>query len=120
MRHVLCDNPPDVLCLADVPVHVWSYGAFLRGRKSRRFICLNEDYVDLWQEAEDDAERLTLTALLRAALDHELGHWVQCIVSITCVISHDKPDFMSRHLGPFRLNHRIQKLLSTGKTHQPF
>lgn len=106
MRHLLSNNPPHVLLLADVPEDDWSYSAFLRGGKSWRFICLNEAYVDLWQEAEDDAEHLALTALLRAALDHELGHWVQCIVS-TCVIIHDKPDFMSRHLGLFHLNHRI-------------
>ena len=54
-----------------------------RWERTWQFIYLNEDVIKIWVEAEenDAAERF---ALLRATIDHELGYWMQTLVS-TCL-----------------------------------
>ncbi len=58
------------------------YGCLRRQEVLWPYICINEDYVDAWITAQPNRkEYLSLTALLRACLNHELGHWVQTLVT---------------------------------------
>ncbi len=78
MRDILARHPPDVVLLTDIT----DYGCHLRQEVLWPYICINEDYVDAWITAQPNIEEyLSLTALLRACLNHELGHWVQTLVS---------------------------------------
>ena len=80
MRAILSHNPPDVILLSGMN----DYGFHRRQERFWPFICINEDYVDLWMDAKDGTKRcFGLVALLRASIDHELGHWVQTLVSTT-------------------------------------
>ena len=78
MRDMLAHHPPDVVLLSGLT----DYGCHHRQEVLWPYICVNEDYVDAWITAQPNrTEYLSLTALLRACLNHELGHWVQTLVS---------------------------------------
>lgn len=86
MRKILSCNPPDVVLLTGME----EYGFRYRRKEFWQFICINEDYVDLWVDAVDGSEEaLGLTALLRASIDHELGHWVQTLVCTVVEAHHN-------------------------------
>ena len=78
MRQTLSDHPPHVVLLTGME----GYGLHQRQAKLWQYICFNKDYVIAWKAAKPNtADYLSLTALLRASIDHELGHWVQTLVS---------------------------------------
>ena len=85
MRDLLSQNPPDVVLLNDLP----DYGLHHRWQQTWQFICLNENIINLWAEAREVEveQRFALAAVVRAMIDHELGHWVQTLVS-TCLEFH--------------------------------
>ena len=84
MRDILACHPPDIILLSDIT----DYGCHFRLEVLWPYICINEDYVDAWNMAQPNSkEYLALTALLRACLNHELGHWVQTLVS-SSILSH--------------------------------
>jgi hypothetical protein len=76
MRDVLSMNPPDVILLKGIT----DYGYHVRSKPTMKYICINKEYVDLWLDAKGDLEYLALTALLRACVDHEIGHWIQSLL----------------------------------------
>ena len=81
MRNILARHPPDVVLLTNIT----PYGCHFRDEVLWPYICINEDYVDAWIAAvrpvPNTKEYLSLTALLRACLNHEIGHWVQTLVT---------------------------------------
>jgi hypothetical protein len=78
MRQILSCHPPDIVLLLDMG----DYGFHHRQKRLWPYICINEDYVNSWIFAKNNTkEHLSLTALLRASLDHELGHWIQTLVN---------------------------------------
>jgi hypothetical protein len=87
MRDLLSQHPPNVVVVSGVGVY-----SFHPQRPSFwHFICISENYVKLWVDADkrsDESarnrrsEKLALTALLKTSLDHEIGHWLFTLVRI--------------------------------------
>lgn len=71
MRHVLACNLPNVIV-----VHGTEHYSFhIRRLDLFNYICISEDYINLWMGTEDSLpEALGLTALLINTLDHEMEH----------------------------------------------
>jgi len=66
-----------------------AYSFHLRRPYFWHFICISEEYVKLWVDADkrsDESarnrrsEKLALTALLKTSIDHEIGHWIFTLV----------------------------------------
>ena len=86
MRDLLSQNPPDVVVVSGV-AGVYSFHP--RRPSLWHFICISEEYVKLWVDADkrsDESaqsrrlEKLALTALLKTSFDHEIGHWLFTLV----------------------------------------
>jgi len=80
MRKLLVVNPPNVVVVSGFPD---AYGYHFRLADLWPFICVADHYVALWQVAEENTEKkLSLLAVLKTTLDHEMGHWLFTLVSI--------------------------------------
>ena len=82
IRELLRSNPPNLVVVSGVD----AYSFHLREKSFWPFIYISEEYVNLWTDADRSSEQgLALTALLGAAIDHEIGHWVFTLVRFhTC------------------------------------
>jgi len=86
MRDLLSQHPPNVVVVSGV-AEVYSFHP--RRPSFWHFICISEEYVKLWIDADkrsDESarnrrsEKLALTALLKTSFDHEIGHWLFTLV----------------------------------------
>jgi hypothetical protein len=79
MKELLGRRPPNIVVVSGMGN---SYGFHFRDRLLWPFILISEDYVNLWKDADRSSEMgLSLTALITAAIDHEIGHWMFTLVS---------------------------------------
>ena len=79
MRTLLRQNPPNVVVVSGV---AGDYGFHIRGTSLWPFICISEEYINMWVVANEHLEKLGLAALLKTTLDHEIGQWIFTLVSI--------------------------------------
>jgi len=83
MRDLLSQHPPNIVVVSGV-AEVYSFHP--RRPYLWHFICISEEYVQLWVDADkrsDESarsEKLALTALLKTSIDHEIGHWIFTLV----------------------------------------
>jgi hypothetical protein len=86
MRDLLSQHPPNIVVVSGV-AEVYSFHS--RRPYFWHFICISEEYVQLWVDADkrlDESarnrrsEKLALTALLKTSIDHEIGHWIFTLV----------------------------------------
>ena len=86
MRDLLSQHPPNIVVVSGV-AEVYSFHP--RRPYFWQFICISEEYVQLWVDADkrlDESARnkrsakLALTALLKISIDHEIGHWIFTLV----------------------------------------
>ena len=86
MRDMLSQHPPDVVIVSGVE---GLYSFHPRRPSLWHVICISEEYVKLWVDADkrsDESawsrrlEKLALTALLKTSFDHEIGHWLFTLV----------------------------------------
>ena len=80
IRTLLKDNPPNLVLVAGVP-NTDYYGIHYRQSNLWQYICLNEFYVNAFIAATTVSERLSYAAVMNAAIDHELSHWLVTLVS---------------------------------------
>lgn len=80
IRDLLRSHPPDVVVVSGLKD---AYSSHLMLPNVWQLICISEEYVDLWMNAEKDSiQELSLTALLKTCIDHEAAHWLFTLVSI--------------------------------------
>ena len=79
IRHLLATHPPDIVVINGLP---GAYGLHVRREKMWPFICISNDYIALWSAEQDTTVKLALLTVLKATIDHELGHWARTLVSI--------------------------------------
>ena len=80
IRTLLKDNPPNLVLVAGVP-NTDYYGMHYRQSNLWQYICLNEFYVNAFIAATTVSERLSYAAVMNAAIDHELSHWLVTLAS---------------------------------------
>lgn len=85
IRAFLTENPPDLVIVSNCPSGEYSF--HLRKKSFEHLIFISADYVELWKNAQGEKERLGLTALLKASIDHEIGHWFFTLVCIFILLT---------------------------------
>lgn len=79
IRAFLKEHAPDVVIVSNCSSE---YSFHLRKQSFFHLIFISEHYVNLWMNTEEEEKRLGLTVLLKASIDHEIGHWFFTLVSI--------------------------------------
>lgn len=82
IRSLLTLTPPNLIVLKNFK----HYGCHERCYPLWNYVCLSKRFVKLWMDAEGSDAWQGLSALLITAIDHELGHWIQSIVSLFSTI----------------------------------
>jgi len=95
IRDLLRNNPPNLNILRSVKQPIC--GLHIRQTNLWPFICLSEDIVNPWITAviatkkksvppKIVAKELALRALIKTTIDHELGHWIFTLVSVSSIL----------------------------------
>ncbi|CAA7261449.1 unnamed protein product [Cyclocybe aegerita] len=86
VRELLRQHPPNVVLVSGME---GVYGYHPRRASLWPFICISDEYVDLWMKAKleaSEADELPLTAVLRATFDHEIARWGVTLVGIAYAV----------------------------------
>jgi len=77
IRELLATHPPDVVVVGGLSGH----GCHVRSENLWPFICVSNADVAQWCTQQDPRVKLAQMVVLKATLDHELGHWARTLVS---------------------------------------
>ena len=80
IKTLLKHNPPNLVIVGDVP-NTEYFGIHYRQTNLWQFICLNEIYVNACLCATNESVCLSYAAVMNAAIDHELSHWLVTLAS---------------------------------------
>jgi hypothetical protein len=79
VRSLIRNRPPNFVIVNQDKSN--GYGFHDRTHPLQDFICITKHYVDTWDSAAADSyEKLAREAVLKATVDHELGHWFCTLV----------------------------------------